>query len=80
MFLYHAPNLSGGNQRQILVSNVDITIARAGCQSPTTFGCTEEILELVSIIMQENNLTVPLNAEDAKILYLKLVQEIESLF
>ena len=61
------------------MSNADITIARSECQRPTTFGCSEEFLELVSIIMQENSLTAPLNAADAKFLYLTLVQEIESL-
>ena len=71
--LYHAPNLSGGIQNQISVSNANITIAQSEYQSPTAFGCSEEFLELVSIIMQENSLTVPLNAKEAKHLYLILV-------
>ena len=38
---------------------------------------SEEFLKLVAIVMNENALNVSTNIRDAKLLYLKLVEEIE---
>ena len=38
---------------------------------------SEEFLKLVAIVMNENPLNVPTSIRDAKLLYLKLVEETE---
>ncbi|CAB4017000.1 Hypothetical predicted protein [Paramuricea clavata] len=55
----------------------DIEIAQRRCcvQTPE-HGCSEEFVELASIIMLEKHLEMPTNSEDAVILYSTIVEEI----
>ena len=59
------------------VSEEDIEIALQRCcvQTPE-HGCSEEFVELASIIMLEKHLEMPTNSEEAVILYSTIVEEI----
>ena len=43
------------------------------CRNNPLFFCNYEFAELASIVMSENNLDMPMNVEEAEMLYLDLV-------
>lgn len=48
------------------------------CKERAPLGCREEPSELMLHIMEENNLSLPKNAEDALQLYITLLAELQS--
>jgi len=49
------------------------------CKERAPFGCREESSDLMLHIMEENNLSLPKNAEEALQLYITLLAEMRSL-
>ena len=46
------------------------------CRNSSIFCCNDGFAELASILMSENNLDMPMNVEEAEMLYLELVYHI----
>ena len=79
--LYFAPEVTGGEDLKEPVDLEDVDVAEESCchRSPES-GCVDEFTQLVSIIMQEQNLNMAKTAEEAVMLYSILLESIEDLF
>ena len=79
--LYFAPEVTGGEDLKEPVDLEDVDVAEESCchRSPES-GCVDEFTQLVSIIMQEQNLNMAKTAEEAVVLYSILLESIEDLF
>ena len=75
--LCFTPEGSGVPDCKFPLDSHDVNLPTDYCETPSIFGCSAEFLGLSRIIMQEKKLMVPKNADDAKSLYITLIQEIE---
>ena len=60
------------------VIKMDINACHPFCELPDVNGCTNEIHELVRLIMQEEELEFPSNATEAKNIFISIIRNIES--
>ena len=75
--LYFIPENTGARDLMIPVLLDDIENAEQLCSIRIPeHGCSEEFLELVSFIMQEEHLTIPTTPEEALVLFLTLIDNI----
>ena len=75
--LYHVPELNGARDLMIPVSLDDLEVAEQMCSiSIPEHGCSEEFLDLASIIMHENELTMPTTPDDALLHFCTLTDDI----
>mgnify|MGYP001056266748 CR=1 FL=1 len=77
--LYHASHLFGGRNCGFSISRSDIIHAKSFCMEPSLLGCSEEFMKLANVIMKENGLKMPENADEGKRLVEFLLHEIELL-
>ena len=77
--IYFAPERFGGRNGAMAIDQSQLNIAKPHCKKSSIFGCSEEFLQLVSITMSENNLSMPGNPDEARSLFEFLVQQIELL-
>ena len=77
--LYHASHLSGGRNCGFSITRSDIILAKSFCMEPSLLGCSEEFMKLANVIMKENGLKMPENADEGKRLAEFLLHEIELL-
>lgn len=75
--LYCFPQMSGTNDFKIPTSIDDIEICAEVCSPSKAY--SDEISELAQIIMNERGLQMPLNPQEAKRLYLTLIDEINQI-
>lgn len=52
----------------------DVEVAGVMAEAPLPFGCLREFTDVFLLLMQENNLVMPNNVEEAEDLYVRLVQ------
>lgn len=77
--LYYMPEMSNGRKCSFPISRHDIQEAQYFCHPSSLIGCTEEYRELISSIMINKGLQLPVTADEAKQLFVALVNEIELL-
>ena len=58
------------------VSSGDIVVAQDYCQNKFPFGCKQEFVKLTLIYMNELELNLPRNVQEAETLYLQLINAI----
>ena len=75
--LYHVPDLTGARDLMMPVSHEEVDIAEqlCGVRSPE-HGCSEEFVELASLIMQEKGHTMPISPDNALVLFCTLIDDI----
>ena len=75
--LYHVPDLTGARDLIIPVSHEDVDMAEqlCGVRSPE-HGCSEEFVELASLIMEEKGHTMPTSPDNALVLFCTLIDDI----
>ena len=63
------------------VSEDDIDVAEEICivEMPSAFGCSDEFVDLATMIMEDNNIDYPQDADEAKSLYIELLIHINRL-
>ncbi|KAJ7385288.1 hypothetical protein OS493_016362 [Desmophyllum pertusum] len=78
--LYFLPDVTGAEDLKEDIDLDDIDLAEQRCcyRCPES-GCVDEFTQLVSIIMQEQNLNMPETAEEAVMLYSTLLESIDDL-
>ena len=78
--LYSLPEISGTTDLIIKVENADIDVCEhLLCSNSHQLNCSAEFSALANIIMFEQNLQMPNSPEEAKELYLALVDNIENI-
>ena len=55
--LFFSPHLTGGRNCSYSTSTTDVELATRFCVEPSALGCSDEFLELATIIMREQNIT-----------------------
>ena len=75
--LFYTPEATGGKNKSVPLNERSIQVVKSLYKNSDDLVYPEEFLKLVAIIMNENALNVQTNIRDAKLLYLKLVEEIE---
>ena len=75
--LFYTPEATGGKNKSVPLNERSIQVVKSVYKNSDDLVYPEEFLKLVAIIMNENALNVQANISDAKLLYLKLVEEIE---
>ena len=62
------------------VNEDDLEVADENfCKERTPFGCREEFSDLILLIMEDNNLSMAVNIDEAEQLYVTLLTELQSL-
>lgn len=76
-YLYYLGGIESGYE----VDQLDLQSAEEQCNTDLpNFGCSQELIEFARIVAEENNLSTEHNKmHEAKILFFKLLEEIESL-
>ncbi|XP_057311869.1 uncharacterized protein LOC130649584 [Hydractinia symbiolongicarpus] len=77
--LYHLPERDGGEDYKCSVNSNDLAVAEIHIQQPLLFGCSEVMSELLAIIMNEKQMTLPNSTEKAKELFKVLTEEMYNL-
>ena len=77
--LYFSPTLTNGRDCSYNLSSSDAQSVAAFAQEQSLFGCSQEMVQLCNIIMQENGYTVPTDPRSAKVLFCNLIYEIDRL-
>lgn len=78
--LFLLPELQGHRNLKVNVNLDELDLAEELCCSESAEGdCSQEFLQLADIIMTEQGIETPVSSEDAKNVYLLLVNEIERL-
>ena len=77
--LYYTPESSGGRDCKLEVNDRDLTIAYSLCEKLPYLGCTDEFLQLITLVMRDGNLSMPTNAGEAKGLFEYVINEINQL-
>ena len=75
--LYFIPELSNTTDFKVDVSGGDLDLCEDLCSE--SLKCSPEFSELADMIMIDNGLLMPSTPDEAKILYLTLLDEIEKL-
>ena len=76
--LFFAPHHSGGRDCKFPLLQSELQLAKECCTESRMFGCSTEFVQLARIIMQENQLVMPMNVVEAKELFETLIDEIDS--
>ncbi|XP_032219840.1 uncharacterized protein LOC116603023 [Nematostella vectensis] len=76
-FLYHYPEMTGGQECRFNVDADDLDVARELCCHDLPQNSSPDFTELAELIMREEGLRMPENGNDARALYLTLIHEIE---
>ena len=77
--MYHQPELTGTIDYKHDADIDDLDIARDMCCSDLPMSSSPEFEALADLIMTEEGLTMPENANDARTLYLTLINEIKNI-
>ena len=73
-------SLSDSHDYQTVMEEDDLEIATDNfCKERSPFGCRVEFSDLILLIMEENNLAMPGNADEALLLYATLLRELQSI-
>ena len=77
--LYYTPTTSGGRACKLSVSSAGVTAAYSLCEKLPYLGCSDECLQLATLIMRDSNLSMPVTAQEGKELFENVINEIEQL-
>ena len=77
--LYYTPTTSGRRDCKLSVNSADVTAAYSLCKKLPYLGCSDEFLQLATLIMRDSNLSMPLTAQEGKELFENVINEIEQL-
>lgn len=78
--LYYVPQSSNVQDYLIPVGLDEIDIAEGECaEEPNSFGCSPHFKDLARMIMEDEKLQPPTNAEEAEDLYKSILSHIEML-
>ena len=77
--LYYTPTTSGGRDYKLSVNSADVTAAYSLCEKLPYLGCSDEFLQLATLIMRDDNLSIPVTAQEGKELFEYVMNEIEQL-
>ena len=77
--LYYTPATSGGRDCKLSVNSVDVTGAYSLREKLPWLGCSDEFLQLTTLIMRDSNLPMPVTAKEGKRLFEYVMNEIEQL-
>ena len=77
--LYYTPATSGGRDCKFSVNSVDVTGAYSLREKLPWLGCSDEFLQLITLIMRDSNLSMPVTAKEGKRLFEYVMNEIEQL-
>ena len=75
--LFYRPEVTGGENKSVPLNERSLHVVESFYENSSHSVYSEELLKLVAIVMHENSLNIPTTIRDAKLLYLKLVEEIE---
>ena len=75
--LFYTTEVTGGENKSVPVNERSLQVIKSLYKNSGDSVYSEEFLKLVAIVMHENALNIPTNIRDPKLLYLKLVEEIE---
>ena len=64
---------------KLSVNSADVTAAYSLCEKLPYLGCSDEFLQLATLIMRDSNLPMPLTAQEGKELFENVINEIEQL-
>ena len=79
--LYFIPQTQGDQDYKCLPQEFDLTLEAVEelyCCRESEWGCSPEFQELANILMLEETLTMPRNAQEAEHLYVRLLMLIEA--
>ena len=57
-----------------------MTAAYYLCEKLLYLGCSDEFLQLATLIMRDSNLSMPVTAQESKVLFKYVINEIEQLW
>ena len=77
--LFYTPEVTGGENEPVPLNERSFHIVKSLYENSNDSVYFEEFLKLATISMHENVMNIPTNVRDAKLLYLKLVEEIEKI-
>ena len=77
--LYYTPATSGGKECKLSVNSADVTAAYSLCEKLLYLGCSDEFLQLATLIMRDSNLSMNVTAQEGKGLFEYVINEIEQL-
>ena len=75
--LYFMPEQPGGRSFRFPVSEMDINACHPFLELPDVNDCTDEMHELVRLIMREEELALPSNATEAKHGFISIIRNID---
>ena len=75
--LHYTPPTSGGRDCKLSVNNTDVTAAYSLCEKLLYLGCSDEFLQLATLIMRSSNLSMPVTTQESKELFQYVINEIE---
>ena len=75
--LYYLPSNQGARKHGLNIDARDIELAKSFCQVPSKIGCSQEMLAFALLLMSENDLESPAVANEAKDLYLTIINELQ---
>ena len=64
---------------KLSVNSADVTAAYSLCEKLPYLGCSDEFLQLATLIMRDSNLSMPVTAQEGKELFKYVINEIEEL-
>lgn len=77
--LFFLPEMTDSQDYKTQVGENDLQITDENvCKERTSFGCREEFSEVILLIMEDNNLSMPTRVDEAEELFLTLVTELQS--
>ena len=74
---FYTPEVTGGENKSVPLNERSLEVFRSLYKNSGDSVYSKEFLKLGAIVMHENAQNVRTNIKDAKLLYLKLVEEIE---
>ena len=79
IYLYYTPTISRGRDCKLSVNSADVTAAYSLCEKLPYLGCSNEFLQLATLIMRDSNSSMPVTAQEGKELSEYVMNEIEQL-
>ena len=77
--LYYTPATSGGRECKLFVNSADVAAAYFLCEKLPYLRCSDEFLQLATLVMTDSNLSMPVTALEGKELFEYVMNEIEQL-
>ena len=77
--LYYTPATSEGRDCKLSVNSNDVTAAYFLCEKLSYLGCSDEFLQLATLIIRDSNLSMPVTAQKDKELFQYVINEMEQL-